>query len=465
MMAAWASGWTFPPRTRGWTVADRAPDSGAQVSPAHAGMDLSRAIIAEHRGSFPAHAGMDRPGALRGRTSRSFPRTRGDGPLLWSNIQTLQPFPPHTRGWTLILLHPGAHLFVSPAHAGMDRTRGRRTRGPHRFPRTRGDGPAASPRIALRLMFPPHTRGWTAGAHARAVRRRVSPAHAGMDRGASWCTGSLGCFPRTRGDGPLQYLIEAAGAGFPPHTRGWTLRMRCARDPCDVSPAHAGMDRTRGRRTRGPHRFPRTRGDGPAAGYVAGARCFPRTRGDGPRLGDDGKPAHPFPPHTRGWTLAALELRRCFPRTRGDGPDESLMLNSDVSPAHAGMVRKMMAAWRRGGRFPRTRGDGPDCAIIAVALVTVPPHTRGWTDDVVRKPLPELVSPAHAGMDLEVRAGKGWLRPLRSPGRPRSGGVRGRGARPPSLLPVRPESRATRRTYGGRQLLGSVEGTRTRRGR
>ena len=55
--------------------------------------------------------------------------------------------------------------------------------------------------------------------------------------------------------------------------------------------------------------------------------------------------------------------------------------------------------------------------------------------------------------------------PLRSPGRPRSGGVRGRGARPPSLLPVRPESRATRRTYGGRQLLGSVEGTRTRRGR
>ena len=55
--------------------------------------------------------------------------------------------------------------------------------------------------------------------------------------------------------------------------------------------------------------------------------------------------------------------------------------------------------------------------------------------------------------------------PLRPPGGPRSGGVRGRGARPPSLLPVRPESRATRRTYGGRQLLGSVEGTRTRRGR
>ena len=54
--------------------------------------------------------------------------------------------------------------------------------------------------------------------------------------------------------------------------------------------------------------------------------------------------------------------------------------------------------------------------------------------------------------------------PLRSPGGPRSGGVRGRGARPPSLLPVRPESRATRRTYGGRQLLGSVAGTRTRRG-
>ena len=59
---------------------------------------------------------------------------------------------------------------------------------------------------------------------------------------------------------------------------------------------------------------------------------------------------------------------------------------------------------------------------------------------------------------------RGGSAPLRCPGCPRSGGVRGRGARPPSLLPVRPESRATRRTYGGRQLLGSVEGTRTRRG-
>ncbi len=59
---------------------------------------------------------------------------------------------------------------------------------------------------------------------------------------------------------------------------------------------------------------------------------------------------------------------------------------------------------------------------------------------------------------------RGGSAPLRSPGRPRSGGGHGRLARPPSLLPVRPESRATRRTYGGRQLLGSVEGTRTRRG-
>ena len=33
---------------------------------------------------------------------------------------------------------------------------------------------------------------------------------------------------------------------------------------------------------------------------------------------------------------------------------------------------------------------------------------------------------------------RGGSAPLRSPGRPRSGGVRGRGARPPSLLPVRP---------------------------
>ena len=348
------SGEQFPPHTRGWTVVEAGVVSLPRVSPAHAGMDRKMMAAWRRGGRFPrargdgpsrieppiaarrfpphtrgwtcharssqsteavspAHAGMDRPGALRGRTSRSFPRTRGDGPLLWSNIQTLQPFPPHTRGWTLILLHPGAHLFVSPAHAGMDRTRGRRTRGPHRFPRTRGDGPAASPRIALRLMFPPHTRGWTAGAHARAVRRRVSPAHAGMDRGASWCTGSLGCFPRTR------------------------VALGC---------------------------FPRTRGDGPSGCVAPGilASSFPRTRGDGPYTRSPYSRASPFPPHTRGWTRGtSLGLARCFPRAGMDG--------WVTTPAHAGMDLS----------FPRTRGDGPMDESLMLNSAMFPPHTRGWT--------------------------------------------------------------------------------------
>ena len=40
---------------------------------------------------------------------------------------------------------------------------------------------------------------------------------------------------------------------------------------------------------------------------------------------------------------------------------------------------------------------------------------------------------------VTLEPGEGWLRPLRPPGGPRSGGVAGRGARPPSLVPARPD--------------------------
>ena len=74
-----------------------------------------------------------------------------------------------------------------------------------------------------------------------------------------------------------------------------------------VSPARAGMDRSRNRVRRTGASFPRTRGDGPGAALAKAApsASFPRTRGDGPRsvsAGDDGAA---FPPHARGWTLIA----------------------------------------------------------------------------------------------------------------------------------------------------------------
>ena len=178
--------------------------------------------------------------------------------------------------------------------------------------------------------------------------------------------------------------------------------------------------------------------------YSQGACGFPRTRGDGPAkvVGLPDKVG--FPPHTRGWTHgvghdasrravspahAGMDLRlwppttsrRGFPRTRGDGPWVLLKIAwlcqfpphtrgwtpclpphdrwIAVSPAHAGMDRQLRPESGRPVGFPRTRGDGPGTLGGSVSISAFPPHTRGWTAFPRPKPTAGRVSPAHAGMD------------------------------------------------------------------
>ena len=69
----------------------------------------------------PAHAGMD-----------------PSSPDHWSRLPA---FPPHTRGWTLMVVHFIDRESVSPAHAGMDLEIEAEAFGTSSFPRTRGDGP------------------------------------------------------------------------------------------------------------------------------------------------------------------------------------------------------------------------------------------------------------------------------------------------------------------------------------
>ena len=89
----------------------------------------------------------------------------------------------------------------------------------------------------------------------------------------------------------------------PPHTRGWSPEGRRWSFSYSGSPAHAGM-------------VPEV------WDALIGGIWLPRTRGDGPIAGGTVSSSEAAPPHTRGWSHAALTVRR---RVAG-------------SPAHAGMV-------------------------------------------------------------------------------------------------------------------------------
>ena len=185
---------------------------------------------------------MDRIRTRQASTRSRFPRTRGDGPHIEiCNYSTFR-FPPHTRGWTLCIMRDRALVSVSPAHAGMDRRRPHGRSDPRRFPRTRGDGPVYISASCRLPPFPPHTRGWTFSEHGSSAMVDVSPAHAGMDRSLCSLSSSSNCFPRTRGDGPIMGDTETELLLFPPHTRGWTRHEEVPPCVVIVSPAHAGMD-------------------------------------------------------------------------------------------------------------------------------------------------------------------------------------------------------------------------------
>ena len=273
------------PPTRGWTFWEACREASEEGFPAHAGMDLSRRTrrrgrpgFPRPRGdgpcpssrriprtmSFPAHAGMDPPGTPGTASRCRFPRPRGDGPEMTEYDTMTSAVSPPTRGWTSLRELRSTLRRGFPAHAGMDRSASWACLAYRRFPRPRGDGPSpAKPRRDVPTVSPP-TRGWTPIVITNPDDAEGFPAHAGMDPDSANGQTSARWFPRPRGDGPLSTAMQAEESGVSPPTRGWTRRHRSGETARRGFPAHAGMDPGATSGSRVACRFPRPRGDGPS---------------------------------------------------------------------------------------------------------------------------------------------------------------------------------------------------------
>ena len=131
------------------------------VYPAHAGIDLFTGMAPERRSSLPRACG-DRPDKLHSRpcVEQSTPRMRGSTPA-------------GTQRISLALVYP-AHAGIDPmSHAVGDTW--------NRLPRACGDRPSISPPTPPRNLSTPRMRGSTRHRDGSACRRRVYPAHAGID--------------------------------------------------------------------------------------------------------------------------------------------------------------------------------------------------------------------------------------------------------------------------------------------
>ena len=150
-----------------------------------------------------------------------------------------------------------------------------------RFPRTRGDVPRACATWLWAYSLPPHSRGCTwYPSHSVAIGR-ASPALAGMYPVHTYCVSTVGSFPRTRGDVPLEARASTHARLLPPHSRGCTAFFSTAGAVLIASPALAGMYPWPAQKAYIDHSLPRTRGDVPNAIYesVQGSSLPPHSRG------------------------------------------------------------------------------------------------------------------------------------------------------------------------------------------
>ena len=192
---------------------------------------------------FPAHAGMFLEELVENMLGLCFPRARGDVPVKPGTMSITSPFSPRTRRCSYPACAQSLSTTVFPAHAGMFlryRPAGANHQG---FPRARGDVPAPIEHPWSKMPFSPRTRGCSEIESDTDKQTVVFPAHAGMFLAPLNACCQKCCFPRARGDVPMQANTTISLSAFSPRTRGCSEAPGCPGAGILVFPAHAGMFR------------------------------------------------------------------------------------------------------------------------------------------------------------------------------------------------------------------------------
>ena len=192
------------------------------------------------------------------------------------------------------------------------------------FPRARGDRPLGGYFYPWHAVLPPRTRGSTPRNAYVPFLALASPAHAGIDPNYLHQPERCIRFPRARGDRPPSPRPLSVRMLLPPRTRGSTRSGPRLRLSVLASPAHAGIDQIQRRKRIACSSFPRARGDRPVAVASTGFEIE-------------------LPPRTRGSTVR----------------ERRVLVDTDASPAHAGIDPIYKYPLTFPESFPRARGDRP----------------------------------------------------------------------------------------------------------
>ena len=389
----------FSPRARGCSGRRKYPSARIVVFPACAGMFLASTAPSEPVDGFP--------------------RVRGDVPSRPARSPACLAFSPRARGCSSALNPENRPHSVFPACAGMFPPQKNAPRPPRSFPRVRGDVPRLVWVGVHHRGFSPRARGCSRFILPTILQGTVFPACAGMFLGAVTGSTAEQCFPRVRGDVPIELLGAGCERPFSPRARGCSSKYTPCGRPWTVFPACAGMFRSAAMSNRASSSFPRVRGDVPADKQILEPpQMFsPRARGCSYIPGAKHPAFEVFPACAGMFPAIAVpdsSIRR-FPRVRGDVPADQVadQLQSGVFPACAGMFLFQRLLLLDGHCFPRVRGDVPRFNEFAENVKGFSPRARGCSHEDRTLRRGRCVFPACAGMFRWTRKNCG--KPTRFP--------------------------------------------------
>ena len=158
----------------------RVLSSGERGSPPHMrGKVAPETVNGGHSGITPAHAGKRRRNTPRSPCSRDHPRTCGEKDFSAGGKDCIQGSPPHMRGKVAIAYKYALFQGITPAHAGKRKTWNWTKRQWRDHPRTCGEKQSQFRSLCASMGSPPHMRGKAHRRPGTAVRRGITPAHAG----------------------------------------------------------------------------------------------------------------------------------------------------------------------------------------------------------------------------------------------------------------------------------------------
>ena len=398
-------------------------------SPLTRGKHAARVNRRVEHGLIPAHAGK----TIRSRgvrtPPRAHPRSRGEN-------RTRRAFPgspagssPLTRGKRPTRDRSRTGSGLIPAHAGKTAQYEGIAGAKRAHPRSRGENQSTVAIVVDEPGSSPLTRGKHPRHHARRIRARLIPAHAGKTATGAGRHSWRRAHPRSRGENFPDDCVHVGVTGSSPLTRGKRdARVRRKHGP-GLIPAHAGKTAPNGIKNFADGAHPRSRGENtpaiPRRQSTAGSS--PLTRGK--PWGDEYDAAeHRLIPAHAGKTAAARACAvaaRAHPRSRGENNRSGLELScalgsspltrgkpgtsppsldrAGLIPAHAGKTQQPTCYRVRARAHPRSRGENVRARRWNFSHAGSSPLTRGklaWRISLF--PYVGLI-PTHAGKTVNLK--------------------------------------------------------------